>query len=218
MSDWTYEGVAFYARVPDAAGNCAAGTASISRLFNGGQGGAPNHAYTADPAKRNALVAAGWMAEGTAFCTPLADADPLAQTQVLVGARWSLPSSTLIYGEDPIKTQFGNAISVGGQDGKFAQFGFAQPQVWIYHFVNDAFNGLAAWDPLSASYVAVENSGFEYLSDTGVAWTFDDAGGSSMPVCTMSVFFNLVSVDPYKQHPFQPNLWSACEPGVANRL
>jgi hypothetical protein len=217
MPDWTYEGVAFNVRVPDAAGNCPAGTAPISRLFNNGQGGAPNHAYTADAAKRATLVAAGWVAEGSAFCTPLAAADLLAQTQVLSGARWSFPASVPIYSGGTIQTRFYDATSSGGQDWKFAEFGIAQPQVWIYHYVNDAFNGSAAWDPLSASYVAVGNSGFEGVFATGVAWTFEDARGSSMPVCTMSVYFNLVSVEPYKRHPFQPNLWSGCESGTAYR-
>ena len=33
----------------------------------------------------------------------------------------------------------------------------------------------------------------------------------------MGVYVNLLSIEPYKEHPFQPILWSGCEMGVANR-
>jgi hypothetical protein len=72
---WQYEGIAFDISVPDAAGNCPAGTIPVYRLYNNGQGGAPNHHFTADPAIQQDLVDnRGYAAEGAgigvAMCSP----------------------------------------------------------------------------------------------------------------------------------------------------
>ena len=50
--------------VPDSAGNCAAGTQPVFRLYNNGQGGAPNHRYTTSLAVRSQMLAKGWVSEG----------------------------------------------------------------------------------------------------------------------------------------------------------
>jgi hypothetical protein len=47
----------------------------VFRLYNNGQGGAPNHRYTTDAAVRAAMIAAGWAPEGygpqgVALCSP----------------------------------------------------------------------------------------------------------------------------------------------------
>ena len=42
----------------------AAGTNSIYRLYNNGQGGAPNHRYTSDLSVRAVMLANGWIPEG----------------------------------------------------------------------------------------------------------------------------------------------------------
>lgn len=72
---WQYEETGYYVALPDAKGTCAPGLEELYRLYNQGQGGAPNHAYTASRAKRDALVAKGWASEGTGpqnvfACTP----------------------------------------------------------------------------------------------------------------------------------------------------
>jgi len=36
----------------------------LYRLYNDGQGGAPNHRYTTQAATRSAMLANGWIAEG----------------------------------------------------------------------------------------------------------------------------------------------------------
>lgn len=61
---WEYEGIAFYVLVPDANGNCPAGTVILYRLYNNGMGGAPNHRFTISVATFNAMKAAGWQFEG----------------------------------------------------------------------------------------------------------------------------------------------------------
>jgi serine protease len=72
LSAWTFEGVVFHVQVPDATCACASGSAPVYRLYNDGRGGAPNHAYTPDAARRDRLMAAGWLAEGAAWCARLA--------------------------------------------------------------------------------------------------------------------------------------------------
>jgi hypothetical protein len=72
---WQYEGLVFYVSSSDAAGACPAGTLAVYRLYNGGQGGAPNHRYTTDPAVRTEMLGRGWVSEGLGpqgviFCAP----------------------------------------------------------------------------------------------------------------------------------------------------
>jgi hypothetical protein len=62
---WQFEGVVFGLALPDADGNCGAGSLPLYRLYNNGQGGAPNHRYTTNFAARQASLAAGWIPEGT---------------------------------------------------------------------------------------------------------------------------------------------------------
>jgi len=61
--NWLYEGIVF-ALGPAGAGNCPGGTQQLFRLYNDGQGGAPNHRYTTDATVRSAMLARGWIAEG----------------------------------------------------------------------------------------------------------------------------------------------------------
>ena len=57
-------------------GSCAAGFTPVYRLYNNGQGGAPNHRYTTDIAVRAQMIAQGWVPEGLGpdgveMCSPL---------------------------------------------------------------------------------------------------------------------------------------------------
>ena len=63
-TDWQFEGEVFAIPVPDASGACAAGAAPVYRLYNNGQGGAPNHRYTTDLGVRAQMIASGWIPEG----------------------------------------------------------------------------------------------------------------------------------------------------------
>ena len=65
-STWQFENIAFYVRLPDASGNCPAGTRILYRFYNNGAGGAPNHRYTTSPTVLQTLLAAGWTMEGDA--------------------------------------------------------------------------------------------------------------------------------------------------------
>ena len=72
---WQYEGIAFDISVPDAAGNCPAGTVPVYRLYNNGQGGAPNHRFTTDLSIQQDFVDnRGYVAEGAGIgitmCSP----------------------------------------------------------------------------------------------------------------------------------------------------
>jgi hypothetical protein len=72
--DWQFEGDVFYSPLPDANGECAAGTVPVYRLYNNGLGGAPNHRFTTSQAVRAQLLASGYIAEGTGvgvgMCSP----------------------------------------------------------------------------------------------------------------------------------------------------
>jgi len=63
--DWLLESdAAFYIAAPASDGACAAGSTPIFRLYNNGQGGAPNHRYTTDVVTRAAMIQRGWTPEG----------------------------------------------------------------------------------------------------------------------------------------------------------
>lgn len=73
--EWQFEGIAFHVAPTGADGGCPEGTEPLYRLYNDGRGGAPNHRLTASRATYDAMVAAGWVAEGTGpgvvfACTP----------------------------------------------------------------------------------------------------------------------------------------------------
>jgi len=76
MSTWQLESSAvYYLALPDTSGKCPSNTAPLYRVYNNGQGGAPNHRYMGDRAVRDQSVAAGWTAEGNGpdiifACTP----------------------------------------------------------------------------------------------------------------------------------------------------
>ena len=61
---WQYEGMVFGLAPADASGACAGDATPLYRLYNNGQGGAPNHRYTPSLAARQAMVDAGWTSEG----------------------------------------------------------------------------------------------------------------------------------------------------------
>ncbi len=62
--DWQFEAEVFYTRSPAPDGTCPAGTNPVYRLYNDGQGAAPNHRYTTDFGTRAQMLLKGWMAEG----------------------------------------------------------------------------------------------------------------------------------------------------------
>jgi len=62
--DWSFEGEVLGVPVPNLAGACPAGTVPVYRLYNNGQGAAPNHRYTTDLAVRAQMIQQGWVPEG----------------------------------------------------------------------------------------------------------------------------------------------------------
>jgi len=75
-SDWTLENTAAFHIVDTTDGSCVAGTKPVYRLYNNGQGAAPNHRYTVDLTARAQMIAQGWIPEGIGLdgvemCSPL---------------------------------------------------------------------------------------------------------------------------------------------------
>ena len=66
---WTYEQIVFYVPLPSAQGVCPAQTVPVFRLFNNGQGGAPNHRFTTSTDVRAQMLAQGFADEGVVMCS-----------------------------------------------------------------------------------------------------------------------------------------------------
>ena len=72
---WMFEGEVFNIVAASPDGTCAAGTVPVYRLYNNGQGGAPNHRYVATKVARDQMLANGWIVEGNGsglafMCSP----------------------------------------------------------------------------------------------------------------------------------------------------
>ncbi|HTS22417.1 MAG TPA: hypothetical protein VMN79_11490 [Casimicrobiaceae bacterium] len=61
---WQFEGIVFNIAVPDQHGACPPNTQPVYRLYNNGQGAAPNHRFTTSLATRAKMVETGWVPEG----------------------------------------------------------------------------------------------------------------------------------------------------------
>jgi hypothetical protein len=72
--DWQFEGEVFNVALPAADGSCPSPTLPVYRLYNNGQGGAPNHRFVTSLADRQAMLDKGYVAEGAGIgvgmCTP----------------------------------------------------------------------------------------------------------------------------------------------------
>lgn len=62
--DWSFEGEVFAVRTPYLGVLCGDGAMPLYRLYNSGNGGAPNHRYTTSPSARADMVLQGWVPEG----------------------------------------------------------------------------------------------------------------------------------------------------------
>lgn len=62
--NWQFEAISFHTATPSASGTCASGTVPLYRLYNNGQGGAPNHRYTTSLSIRDQMMQRGWIPEG----------------------------------------------------------------------------------------------------------------------------------------------------------
>ena len=71
---WQFEGDVFFTALPDASGACPAGNVPVYRLYNNGQGGAPNHRFTISEAVQLDMIAEGYIPEGAGtgvgMCSP----------------------------------------------------------------------------------------------------------------------------------------------------
>ena len=63
-ANWSFEGEVFNVVTAAADGSCPPATLPVYRLYNNGQGAAPNHRYTTATAIRTQMIAQGWVPEG----------------------------------------------------------------------------------------------------------------------------------------------------------
>ena len=90
---WTYEAVAFYLALPDAAGNCGTGTTPVYRFYNNGVTGAPNHRYTADAGIVRLMKAQGWTQEGDAI-TGVFACGPVEGSSTAPDGKWTFTTTS----------------------------------------------------------------------------------------------------------------------------
>ncbi len=91
--NWQFEAQVFGVFLPSAAGTCGNGTKPLYRLYNNGQGGAPNHRYTTDLSTRTGMIARGWIAEGAGGLGVIACV-PAQSTPVTAEGMWTGTAST----------------------------------------------------------------------------------------------------------------------------
>ncbi|HJU23124.1 MAG TPA: hypothetical protein VJ891_11505 [Casimicrobiaceae bacterium] len=223
LREWTFEGIVFYAQLPDASGACASGSTPAYRLYNNGRGGAPNHAYTVDPAKRDLLQSEGWIAEGAAWCVPLAIEDPVTQTTLLAGTTWELPFPPSVYDVGSVRTRFGDHL-VKPPSWYGPLSGLVAPSMAVYHSASDAWGGYGYFDPFTGRFIVDGGSGFDPPPIQGQAWELEAVNGPTSAVCTFNIITNYDTRYPgdtlgaMLPHPFQPVLWSGCMQAVAKKL
>lgn len=63
-ADWQFEAEVFFVGIPAADGTCASGTVPVYRLYNNGQGAAPNHRFTTELQVRSQMLGQNWVPEG----------------------------------------------------------------------------------------------------------------------------------------------------------
>jgi hypothetical protein len=73
--DWQFEAEVFH-MITSPLGTCPAGTIPVYRLYNNGEGGAPNHRYTIEPQTKALMMGLAWVPEGNGadvvfMCSPL---------------------------------------------------------------------------------------------------------------------------------------------------
>lgn len=164
--DWTFEAEAFYVPLPDGQGRCAVGTTPIYRLYNQGQGGAPNHKFTPYESERLEFIALGWVPEGlgangVVFCAHSFQASAQAKTTALAGRTLEFRYTR---GQTPwtIRVTFGALRTTS--DPEFP---------YEVSFGSNAANfTFAGWEPYAGKYLGVARSGglvhiflFDFASD-----------------------------------------------------
>lgn len=220
-ADWTYEGIAFHVRPPEPPAGCPAGTAPVERLYNDGQGGAPNHAYSSDPLNVARLASNGWVREGIAWCVPRDPVDPATKVLEIAGTAWEFPESFWQEPSGVTRIQFRTNPASGSVFQEYAsRFGFPSASAGLYQgWVGDSpWGGPVIFDPVAGDFLLAGGSGFEWYPYQGSAWTFAGASVPTQPACEHWVINNLASSEPYVPHPTQPILWTGCKPGSARPL
>jgi carboxyl-terminal processing protease len=127
---WQLEGIVFYLQLPDANGNCPAGTTILYRLYNNGMGGAPNHRFTTSGATFDQMHNAGWDFEGDgrtgAFaCVPVQSTAPPPSSSLARQCATPRPANAI----DPL-----TGYLYGDTQGSLAM-----ENAWIRSYVNETY-------------------------------------------------------------------------------
>ncbi|HLX28131.1 MAG TPA: hypothetical protein VKV24_06565 [Casimicrobiaceae bacterium] len=121
----------------------------------------------------------GWIAEGTAWCVPLATEDPVTQTMLLAGSTWELPFPATAY--DFVDTRFDDHL--GTLPSWYSTLsGLVAPPAAIFHSASAAWGGVAYFDPLTGRFIVDGGSGFDPSPIQGQVWEVEAANGPTSAV------------------------------------
>ncbi|MFO1302711.1 MAG: hypothetical protein U1F54_03215 [Burkholderiales bacterium] len=177
---WTYEGVAFYAKLPDANGACAPGTMAVYRSYNGGTGGAPAHRYTpylVDSCYPYNFFGPGCVREGVGpdgvgFCAPVSVDIAFERTKQMAGGTWDFR-----YTVDNVPT----LVSMAFGAVVMGQAPVLPPQ-WLgppYYVVPFSGPGAAGWDPIMGRIDVGYADGRGFYSYTRLVFDFDGVNATN---------------------------------------
>jgi hypothetical protein len=184
---WTYEGIAFYARLPDAAGACAPGTMAIYRSYNGGEGGAPAHRYTPYLVDScypynffgPGCVREGVGADGVAFCVPASIDIAFERTRQMGGGTWDFRYTV---GGAPmlVSISFGSVVSGHPQE---------LPPQWLgpSYYVSSG-RASAGWDAIMGRIVVGYPGGVDEDSYTRLVFDFDGVSATNGCMYSARIF------------------------------
>jgi hypothetical protein len=211
------EGVAFYAAVPDANGQCAEDTAPVWRLASTRE---PAFVYTPDAGRRDTLVANGYVVSGTEYCVPSSASRSAEMTALLHLHTWTIDHV-------PFQPSPATMIFIPQEAYRQAEqvpddYLDMQSRLDLPRLANSVMPissieipiGNVGWDPLMDEYVGYSL----IMSDDApgyygfVMWTFSASDDISGRACTSLVDRNADPRYDGSSHPFQNVLVDPCMP------
>ena len=167
---WTFEGIAFFARLPDDSGSCAPGTMPIYRTYNDGADGAPAHYFTPYPSDRCSYTGAGSRclpegSQGVAFCAPASLDLAQQRTQQLAGGTWEF-SYAMAGTPIVLRATFGDAVN--NYPVELPPRYMPDLPYWAQGVSSAGYPMGGGWDPVAGKImIATLHTGFAFDYDGG---------------------------------------------------
>lgn len=236
----TYEGIAFYSPVPDAAGNCAANTSPVYRLSSSTYDGVPMLVYTPYPDRMTHLQTLGFQVVRVEYCVPTSMDIAKSNTMLVDNSYWRLtgwwPGPVPFYPNTDAGTPIGlyfagttRSREPADADREMSDFLTSAFPYFIYRSGDYYFGPLdqvLAWGPFANEYEVIQLQ-FNESSKTGdiiggaysIVWT----GGEDAQACSRQVLINRgAGATGLEVDPLQPilivNRFVVCGPATKSPL